>query len=103
MNREENRAKWQDIINEQTASDQTQARWCAENDINIHNFRYWKSRLSSENEEMAGSDFGFVSLRPTIKPSKAVTIRIGSAAIEVDDAVNLSLLENVVKVLMHYA
>ncbi len=103
MNRETNRTKWQDIINEWAASGQTQAHWCAENDVNIHNFRYWKRCLSSKIDEMAGSDIGFVSLSPTIKPNKAVTVRIGSAAIEVDESVNLSLLEDVVKVLIHYA
>lgn len=103
MNRETNRAKWQGIINEWAASDKTQAHWCAENNVNIHNFRYWKSRLNTEIEETPKSDFGFVSLKPSLKPGKAVTVRIGSATIEVDESVNLSLLEDVVKVLIHHA
>lgn len=103
MTREANRAKWQDIINEQMASDQTQAHWCAENDVNIHNFRYWKTRLEKASKYPQNSEISFVSLAPTSKQSKPMTIRIGTACIEVNEAVNLSLLEDVVKVLMHYA
>ena len=103
MKREVNKAKWHGLINEQTASGQTQAQWCAENAINIHNFRYWKSRLSSELNKIPKSNFGFVSLKPSLKSSKAITVRIGSASIEVHESANLSLLEDVVKVLMHYA
>ncbi|MGX8796764.1 IS66 family insertion sequence element accessory protein TnpA [Fusibacter sp. JL298sf-3] len=103
MKREANKAKWHGLINEQTASGQTQAQWCAENAINIHNFRYWKSRLTSERDKIPKSNFEFVSLKPSVKSSKALTVRIGSASIEVHDAANLSLLEAIVKVLMHYA
>ncbi|MGX8797862.1 IS66 family insertion sequence element accessory protein TnpA [Fusibacter sp. JL298sf-3] len=66
MKREANKAEWHGLINEQKSSGQTQAQWCAENAINTHNFRYWKSRLNSERDKVPKSSFGFVSLKPSL-------------------------------------
>ena len=85
------------------ACEQTQAQWCAENDVNIHTFRYWKKRLGETIDQKQSDTLGFVSLKPAIRKGHSVTVRIGAACIDISDATNLSLLENVVEVLMRYA
>ena len=37
---------WQQQLTNQNLSGLTQAQWCEQNNINIHNFRYWRNRLS---------------------------------------------------------
>tara|TARA_Y100001933_G_scaffold30125_1_gene25141 strand:+ start:383 stop:694 length:312 start_codon:yes stop_codon:yes gene_type:complete len=103
MSRDENSMKWQNIITEQAASKQTQIQWCSENGVNIHNFRYWKSRIGKAINENSNSNTGFVSLRPVLQQNKSITVRIGPASVEVNTSTDVSLLEDVIKVLMHYA
>ena len=44
----ERRVHWQAIIDAQATSGMTQVRFCADQDINLHNFQYWKRKLIVE-------------------------------------------------------
>ena len=41
-------AEWQRLIDEQTHSGQTQAAFCAANEISVASFQNWKRRLATE-------------------------------------------------------
>ena len=49
VKKEANRQKWIGYIRDQDQSGLSQKKWCAENQINHHNFRYWKQRLKQDN------------------------------------------------------
>lgn len=48
MARTSNLEYWEQVIADQTNSGLTQSKWCEQSDVNIHNFRYWKSRLKHD-------------------------------------------------------
>jgi len=102
ISKEENRQEWIDRIHEQQGSGLTQGKWCEANAVNIHNFKYWKSRINEldNNRESTGQ---FVAIKPVVTQTSSVRITIGPAIVEVNDAVNLDLLNDVMKVLMNYA
>lgn len=102
MKKEMNQNKWQTLLESQMTSGQTQVQWCAENNINIHNFRYWKHRLSMTQTTRRNSSVGFVSIKPAQTSTNSMRITVGAAMIEVKDSVNLSLLDDVIQVLMRY-
>jgi len=103
ISKKENQQQWEIHIRKQRESGLTQARWCEENGVNIHNFRYWKRRISAVSGDIK-SEIGFISIKPVV-PQKGSSIKltIGSATVDVSDSTNLDLLNDVVKVLMHYA
>ena len=103
MKKEANQHKWQTLLESQMSSGQTQVQWCAENSVNIHNFRYWKHRLCTIQTDTENPSIGFVSIKPAQTSSGSMRITVGAAMIEVNNSVNLSLLEDVLQVLMRYA
>ncbi len=46
MSRKSNPSYWKNALQEQKASKLSQAKWCEQNNVNIHNFRYWKNKTS---------------------------------------------------------
>ncbi len=53
---------WQAHINQWASSTQTQARYCHENNLKLHQFSYWRSKLKAdsnagESESPTGSAF----------------------------------------------
>ncbi len=105
--KEENCEKWTEIISRQKLSGLTQTKWCAENDINIHNFRRWLSRLKKTiqpDEEL--SIHKWTTLIPVLpKDSSNVPIKVslGNISIEVNRGFDAELLKNVVATLSSYA
>lgn len=103
ISKEENQQQWEVRISEQRESGLTQAKWCEENSVNIHNFRYWKRRINEYGGE-AKSESGFIEIKAANSIlDGSIKITIGPATVEVADSTNLDLLNDVVKVLMHYA
>lgn len=102
LSREKNRQKWSDIIDRQISSSQTQAVWCQENDVNIHNFRYWRRRL--QEAPLDDSKISFVTIKPKeVAIEKSITLRIGAAILDITGDVDSGALDSVVQVLMRYA
>lgn len=114
MARKANRKMWEDIISSQKASGLNQANWCNENNVNIHNFRYWVGRfkaLSLEKEDYKDSTWAAVVLEDNSNPQSSaslksmndsLSIRIGKAIIEYNSNVSNEAFDQAVKVLMKY-
>ena len=84
-------------------SDLTQIKWCQENNVNIHNFKYWKTRINKIEADTKSKN-GFVAIKPTMfQENTSIKLNIGPATIHIDASTNLDLLNDVVKVLMLYA
>lgn len=58
----ERRNQWQEIIDAQMASGKTQVRFCTDQGINLHNFQYWRRRLTTLSSEVQESDNDIVQL-----------------------------------------
>jgi hypothetical protein len=99
----ENQQIWEERVSEQGSSGLTQQQWCEENNINLHNFRYWKRRLSIIHQEASISQ-RFVAISPISTQARTpLQISMGKLAVEIREGVDLSLLDDVIKVLMRYA
>jgi hypothetical protein len=99
----ENQLIWEERLSEQGSSGLTQQQWCEENNINLHNFRYWKRRLSTIHQE-ASIPQRFVAISSISSQAKTpLQISIGKLSVEIREGVDLSLLDDVIKVLMRYA
>ncbi|SHJ99070.1 hypothetical protein SAMN02745975_03396, partial [Geosporobacter subterraneus DSM 17957] len=79
MARTPNQDYWEQVIADQRDSGLTQVKWCEQNDVNIHNFRYWKNRLKrDENSNIISSATTWTlvtasSPTSTVKPSMSGT------------------------------
>lgn len=47
-----NREKWSRCIEVQEHSGISQKKWCEANQVNHHNFRYWRQRLKNEDSDI---------------------------------------------------
>lgn len=98
-----NKDLWQERVEAQAASLLSQKAWCKENNVNIHNFTYWKKRLSEGLKQNEHSQ-QFIALSPKVELSPVpIVLKIGSATIEVHENFNSSLLEDLVSILIRYA
>ena len=102
MNRAENRKLWVSRIMEQKASGLSQAKWCEQEGLNLNTFRYWNKRAAEITAPVEIVE-GFVAIRTCERNSTSIRFTIGRASVEVNGAVDLNLLSDVVKVLTHYA
>jgi len=55
MDKKANQQYWRQVMEDQGDSGLTQAIWCQKNNVNIHNFRYWKRRLKDEEDSDANN------------------------------------------------
>ena len=97
---------WEARISEFRMSGLSRKDWCGVNHVSIHQFQYWAGKLSrheSESELQLGN-WAQIELKESVRGSRAsiqsaLSVRIGSAVIEVRDGYDPSLLLDVVKVL----
>ena len=109
MARNANPEYWQQVLSDQSASGLTQIEWCNQKSVNIHNFRYWKGRLTAapvtENES---NDTTWASITsPKTKDvydqdESMIRIRIGKATVDVAADVDLKALVRVISELMQH-
>jgi len=109
MARNANPEYWQQILSDQSASGLTQVQWCNQKNVNIHNFRYWKGRLTAapitENES-DDTKWALITKPKTKDPQdqdeSVIRIRIGKATVDVAADVDLDALASVISVLMQH-
>ena len=97
MDRELNKHKWQTAIEKQRSSGLSQKQWCQENEVNLHNFRYWVRRLKTietESDEVRWVSLDSDSVLDTVK------ITVGRATVEVRRQTDRQLLSEVLGILM---
>ncbi len=103
MVREKKRKKWQEIIESQKKSGISQIKWCEENNVNIHNFRYWVSRLNASKQPAQTGAPVWASVTPKTKATSSIKVSIGCSIIELDENFNPEVLDKIMKVLSRYA
>ena len=93
VSREENRIRWEGIVQQQSESGLSAAAFCREQQISYQSFGYWKRRLQRGDEQplVQSSRFQEVRIAPGPEPEGmfevilgAVTIRVPSRFAELD-------------------
>ncbi|MBM7562878.1 IS66 family insertion sequence element accessory protein TnpA [Fusibacter tunisiensis] len=111
MRKKANSEYWQQIVSDQTSSGLTQHEWCEQNNVNIHNFRYWKRRLVSEAKQPQKVDqtetkWAIISSSESDVDENNIKsilcIHIGKAIVEVSPGFDPESLSTVLSVLMKH-
>jgi transposase-like protein len=101
MANDELRKKWEARISEFKASGQSGAAWCAENNVNLHQFYYWVRQFKSSNSVDVKTS-KWLSLEISNQSQDLTSnllVRIGEVTIEVKPDYNPDLLLNVIRTL----
>ncbi len=79
--------KWEIIIRNQQESKLSAEKWCLQNNISIHTFKYWKTRLG-----LVLKRSSFIEIE-TSKPTEFLILECNNVRIHVDSSFNGSLLQ----------
>jgi hypothetical protein len=108
---------WRGRLKSYAQSKQTVRAWCAQHDVPVHQFNYWRRQLSVSSLQSKPSDDKWLALavspeptavpKPTVVPTSGrlpvapggVAIRMGEAVIEVSPGFDGDLLRAVVQAL----
>lgn len=98
------RMKWEQRIADYKASGLTQVKWCEENHISIHQFKYWMKQIKRQQPQNKKLDNLWIPVviedpKPISKSDEPLRIIVNSVAIEVNTGFDPSLLLDVIKVL----
>jgi hypothetical protein len=100
MEQTELQKEWELRIADYKASGLTQSKWCEENNLTLHQFKYWFYKIERKKTSSQKSNWVSVTLdENTQDMSETLRIKIGQASIEVKPGFNPSLLADVIKVL----
>lgn len=111
MSKKANSEYWQQIVSDQISSGLTQHEWCEQNNVNIHNFRYWKRRIISETKQLQTADQTetkwaiITSSESDVDDNNiksTLCIHIGKAVVEVNPGFDPESLSAVLAVLMKH-
>jgi hypothetical protein len=101
MNKSELRIEWEQRIAKFLSSGQSASKWCAANEISIHQFWYWKKRLNATQDTVKDSPKWLsLEMDDSIDDSKTkIVVRVGQASVEVEHGFDPKLLCDVVRTL----
>jgi len=105
MTRAERRKIWEERVSSFKASGQTQVNWCDDQEINIHQLRYWIRKFQSEKlTEPSTQEWISVKVDNQMEESTSsrqsnIVVKVGEAEVEVKPGFDPLLLANVVKAL----
>ena len=102
---------WRARLKSFARSKQTIRAWCAQHDVPVHQFNYWRRQLAVSPQQAKPSDGNWLAVavvpEPTVIPSApaiptspgGIAIRVGAAIIEVQHDFDGALLRAVVHAL----
>ncbi|BBN97854.1 IS66 family insertion sequence element accessory protein TnpA [Sporolactobacillus terrae] len=100
MTRAELQELWQERINDFEASHLNGIQWCANHNISLSQFRYWRRKLCLTAPQASRSKDRWVSVDLTDSARQnPLLIQLGTMKIEVHPGFNPDLLADVVRVL----
>ena len=116
MDKKANQQYWKQVMEDQGGSGLTQAIWCERNNVNIHNFRYWKRRLKDEEDSDANNpdpQWALVTNSPvstqinedsslTLASKTGIVIKSGNLSVEFTGPVNIETLTGVMEFLISH-
>ncbi len=100
MTRQERRQMWAERVEVFRASGQTTTAWCAQQDINPNQLRYWLRKSRYQENEASSPQWLAVDIAPGgDTPECVLRVRVGPATIEVGPGYDPGLLQNLVATL----
>ncbi|MDE3838668.1 IS66 family insertion sequence hypothetical protein [Bacillus methanolicus] len=101
MSKAELRKEWELRIADFRNSGQTQSKWCADNNVKLHQLKYWLRKIENTNRiSTPSSKWVSVTMDEQYSESKnTIQITIGQASIEVKPGFDPSFLADVVRTL----
>jgi hypothetical protein len=101
MTNEKRRKDWEVLVADYRESDLSMRAWCEKRGVTLAQLRYWMRKLSGAGESggwMAVQVVEDDSAAPLSVPGSVVTVRVGSASIDVRPGFDTSLLSEVLTV-----
>jgi len=99
MTKAEQRQEWENLIADYRASGLSAKKWCAANQVKLHQLKYRLYRSSKIGPAMQQARWLPVEITPENHDDTSLQIRIGAACIEVRSGFDPVLLKDVVRVL----
>jgi len=96
---------WEERLNEFEGAKQNFTAWCREKGFPIHQAKYWRRKLQSGDQaennapQWLSVDFNGTGRADTHRQSTALSIKVGSATIELQSGYNAELLKDVIRTL----
>lgn len=94
MDLKENRKRWKQILDKQRVSGNTIAQFCKDNDINVHQFHYYKRQFKKKNMLPVKSDFVEVITQEVIIDN-TISMTLNGIHVKMDQMNLMKLLETV--------
>lgn len=93
--------EWEQRIANFLSSGQSASKWCAANEVSIHQFWYWKKRINTTQESVDDSPRWLsLEMDDSIEnPKSRLVVRVGQASVEVKPGFDSKLLIDVVRTL----
>jgi hypothetical protein len=89
---------WVKRIEDFRSSGQSQVAWCQEQDIPVHQLRYWLQKQRKNVSESVGSRW--ISMQATVASGSGVSLRLGAITLDIEPDFNQQVLVDVVNSLM---
>lgn len=101
MSKTELQEEWERRVDIFLESGQTQTKWCEDNDLGVHQLKYWLKKLGkSKPRSQSTTQWLPVALeKPTQDNNETLLIKIGETSIEVKPGFNSTFLADVVRTL----
>jgi hypothetical protein len=94
MDLKENRKRWKEILGKQKESGETIAQYCKDNDVNIHQFHYYKRQFRKNHTLPVKSDFVEV-ITPKIIVDDHISLNLNGIEVKMDHLNLIKLLQTV--------
>jgi hypothetical protein len=101
MKRSDLRVEWEQRIATFTASGLSASKWCAANEVSIHQFWYWKKKLKTTEDTFSDSSQWFaLEMDDSMEDSQSkIIVNVGQVSLEIEHGFDPKLLVEVVRTL----
>jgi hypothetical protein len=99
MEKTELHMEWERRIAIFEASGQTQAKWCAANDLNIHQLKYWLKKIKGPKPSHETISKFTPVVVAEISTNETLEVKVGQVSVEVRPGFDPSFLADVIRTL----
>ncbi|GGG20748.1 IS66 family insertion sequence element accessory protein TnpA [Paenibacillus aceti] len=92
-------ALWAERIQAYRASGQTMKAWCAEQNLTVHQLKYWLYKAQRQDQAASATTFRPVTVTHQAAATESLQIQVGVARIDVRSGFEPGLLRDVVAAL----
>lgn len=94
MDLKENRKRWKKFIKDQSTSNKTIVQYCKDNDLNVHQFHYYKTQFKKKDEVSERSNFVAV-IQPKVIIDDQISMTLNGIDVTMNHLNLIKLLQTV--------